>query len=206
LATATPFACNNLTPQGLINGDDNYFVLAASTTLVISDESDYTFGFASDDGARLRLIGGVFTSSTRLDTGNVANPAHRGDTLTYPNPTANSATLGVAHLKPGSYGIEFLMYEVAGATYAEVFAARGAKTSLDSTFQLLSPYLFAPRPTLSLTRISATQVKVTWSPSTACDRLLSSASLSGPWSDIPGAVSGQVLTIGPGQQYYRVAH
>jgi hypothetical protein len=206
LSTATPFACNNLTPQGLINHDDNYFVLAASMTLVISDEGDYTFGFASDDGARLRLIGGVFTNSTRLDTGNAANPAHRGDTLTYPNPTGNSSTLGVAHLKPGSYGVEFTMYEVTGATFAEVFAARGAKTALDSSFQLLSPYLFAPRPTLLLTRVSATQLQATWSPSIVCDRLQSAASLNGPWSDIPGAVSGQLLTISPAQRYYRVAH
>jgi hypothetical protein len=206
LATAVPFACNNLTPHGLINGDDDYFVLAARTTLTITDESDYTFGFASDDGAQLRLLGGVFTSSTRLDNGNVANPAHRGDTLTYPNPTGNSATLGVAHLKPGSYGLEFIMYEVTGAAFAEVFAARGAKTSLDSSFQLISPSLFAPHPTLSLTRVSATTVKVAWSPSIDCDRLQSASNLTGPWSDISGATNGQVLNIVGDAQYFRVAH
>lgn len=206
LATGVPFGCNNLTPQGLLNGDDNYFVLAARTTLLITDESDYTFGFASDDGARLRLVGGVFTSSTQIGGGNLATPAHRGDTLMYPDNTAQSTTLGVAHLKPGKYGVEFLMWEVGGGTFAEVFAARGARTSIDSSFQLLSPNLFAPHPTLTLGRLSSSQVSVSWAPGIACDRLQSAPALTGPWSDVAGATNGQVMVIGNSSRFFRVAH
>lgn len=75
--TAVPFAGN--TPA-----DDDNFILAATTTLHVDQEGDYTFGFASDDGASLRIIGAVFASSTRVDTGNPANHAHRGDTVIHP--------------------------------------------------------------------------------------------------------------------------
>jgi len=151
-AAFAPFASDDLTPQGLINGDDNYFVLAAESTIQVSVEDDYTFGFQSDDGARLRVRGAVFSSSTAIGGGNFANPAHRGDILSYPGNTGNSLTLGVAHLQPGSYDVEFLMWEVGGGAYGEVFAARGAKTALDGSFQLLSPTLFAARPTLARIR------------------------------------------------------
>lgn len=125
-----PFITNAISFAGNTPADDDHFVLAASTTLHITEEDDYTFGFASDDGASLRILGSVFSSSTRIDTANPANPAHRGDTLIHPGATANSTTLGVTHLKPGDYPVEFLYYEIGGGAHVEVFAARGARTSL----------------------------------------------------------------------------
>ncbi len=98
----TPFAVDNLTPDGMIDGDDNDFVLIGRLRWQIPEEDDYTLGFSGDDGSSLRVKGAVFTSSTRLSANNPANPAHRGDTLRYPGNTANSQTLGVLHLEPGS--------------------------------------------------------------------------------------------------------
>ncbi|MBI3869816.1 MAG: hypothetical protein HY299_14935 [Verrucomicrobia bacterium] len=128
-----PYASNNRTPQGLLNADDNYFVLAARTTVQIADEDDYTFGFNTDDGGQLRVLGAQFLSSTSLDQAgyvNPANPAHSGDTLRYPGNRPPGATLGVTHLKPGAYDVEFIDWELGGGSSSEVFGARGARNSL----------------------------------------------------------------------------
>ena len=201
-----PFAANNLTPQGLINGDDNYFVLAAHTTMQISVEDDYTFGFATDDGARLRIKGAVFSSSTRLNQNNPANPAHRGDTLSYPDNTGDSSTLGVAHLTPGSYEVEFISWELGGGAFTEVIAARGVKTSVDNSFALLSPLLFSgSRPPITITRVPATaNVQLNWSAS-SCYRLQSAVNILGPWSDVVNGTNGVVVTTGAGAQFFRLA-
>lgn len=200
-----PFAANNRTPQGLINGDDNYFALAARTVIHVAEEDDYTFGFSTDDGAQLRIVGAVFGSSTALAPNNPANPAHRGDTLSYPANTGDSITLGVAHLLPGSYEVEFIMWELGGGAFAEVLAARGAKTALDADFRLLSPGLFAAPVSLTLTRPSPTQIAISWPATTTCLRLQSALDITGPWTDVPGFVNGGTLIIGPGAQFFRAA-
>ena len=200
------FASNDKTPQGLIDGDDDYFVLAAQAVIQIAVEDDYTFGFSSDDGAQLRLKGAVFTNSTRLDLNNPANPAHRGDTLSYPGNTANSQTLGVTHLTPGSYEVEFISWELGGGAFTEVIAARGAKTSVDSSFALLSPLLFSSsRPPITISRVPASvNVQLNWSAS-ACYRLQSAAIVTGPWSDVVNGTNGVVVTTGAGAQFFRLA-
>lgn len=112
---------------------------------------DYTLGFRSDDGARLRLYrtdGGLppqFSSSTRLNTGNPANPAHSGNTLSFAAITGNSDTLGVVALGAGVYGVEFFYWERAGGANAEVFTAAGAKTAVDGDFRLLGEGISGPR-------------------------------------------------------------
>ncbi len=132
-----PFAWDNQTATGVVNKDDDSFFINARCTIVITAEDDYTFGFSSDDGARLIIDGAVFTSSTRLNPENPANPAHTGNKLSYTAGTSHSDTLGVCHLAPGSYTLDFLCWEGGGGAYAEVFAARGAKTAMDSTFRLV---------------------------------------------------------------------
>ncbi len=132
-----PFASDNLTPQGLASGDDNDFVTVARTFIQIPAADDYTFGFSSSEGARLRVFGASFTSSVRLNPSNPANPAHSGDTLSYPGLTGNADTLGVSFLQPGVYAVEFVTWERDGGAYCEVFAARGAHTVVDSAFRLI---------------------------------------------------------------------
>lgn len=126
-----PFGSDNLTPTGLLGRNDDYFVLTARTTLYIPAEDDYTFGFRTDDGAQLRILGAVFKDSVSLSDVNVANPAHRGDTLSFPANTADSLTLGVTHLKPGRYEAEFITWELGGGSFAEVFATRGARRDIN---------------------------------------------------------------------------
>ncbi|MEY2410601.1 MAG: hypothetical protein QOF48_3271 [Verrucomicrobiota bacterium] len=198
ISTAVPFAGN--TPA-----DDDNFILAANATIYIDQEGDYTFGFASDDGASLRIVGAVFASSTRVDTGNPANPAHRGDTLIHPGATANSTTLGVTHLKPGAYPVEFLYFEIAGGAHAEVLAARGVKTSLDSSLALLSPLLFTTnRPSVFITGVPASaNFRLNWGAS-SCFRLQSTTNILGPWTDVPNGTNGVVVTSAPGAKFFRL--
>ena len=117
--------------------DDNNFMLIAKCAVRIPVEADYTFGFRGDDGSRLRVIGAQFISSTRLQVTNPANPAHFGDGLYFTNGTGDSQTLGVVHLRPGDYNLEFVWWEGSGGSSVEVFAAQGIKTSIDGSFQLI---------------------------------------------------------------------
>lgn len=118
-------------------GADDNFLLFARCTIKIPTAGNYTFGFRSDDGARLRIVGKAFTSSTRIATGNNADPANIGDTLIHPNSSGDSNTLGVVNLAAGEYDLEFSYWEGSGGCAVEVFAAPGSKTSFDSTFQLI---------------------------------------------------------------------
>ncbi|MBS0660779.1 MAG: hypothetical protein JSR82_21380 [Verrucomicrobia bacterium] len=146
---------NDETPQGQADGNDDQFYLNARCYVTVTAEDDYTFGFASDDGARLRLFstnGGpdpAFASSTPLNPF-YPTPVHFGNVLIHDGPTGYSDTLGVVHLLPGTYLLEFDYVENTGFSHAEVFAARGAKTALDGTFRLLgdraAPLALRPPP------------------------------------------------------------
>lgn len=199
-----PWAANNLTPQGRIDGDDNNLVLVARTTLNIAEESDYTLGFNTDDGARLRIFGAVFSSSTYLGNPafpNAAVPAHLDGLLSYPGYTSSSTTLGVTHLKPGKYELEFLTWENGGGSFAEVFAAKGAFSQVTPDFRLLSPGLFLPAPTLSISRVSPSEVVVSWVPETGI--LQHSETPEGPWLNHP-AKTGQVIPVSGTLKFFRV--
>lgn len=130
------------TPDGQAGGNDSEFHLKARCHVTVAVEDDYTLGFASDDGGRLRIFstdGGPhpkFTSSTALNPTH-PTPVHDGNVLTHDGQTPFSDTLGVVHLLPGTYQLEFDYVQNAGASHAEVFAARGAKTALDASFRLI---------------------------------------------------------------------
>jgi hypothetical protein len=117
--------------------DDDNFLMVAKCAVRIAVEDDYTFGFRGDEGARLRVVGKQFISSTRLNPANPADPAHSGDSLYYVAGTTDSNTLGVVHLQPGNYNLELVWWEGSGGSSVEVYAARGAKTAVDATFQLV---------------------------------------------------------------------
>jgi len=118
-------------------GADDNILLFARCSIKITSAGSYTFGFRSDDGARLRIVGRSFISSTRTAGGNNADPAHIGDTLIHPNSTGDSNTLGVVNLPVGEYDLEFSYWEGGGGCAVEVFAAPGSKTVIDTTFQLI---------------------------------------------------------------------
>jgi predicted outer membrane repeat protein len=205
LCCAGPFSSSAIPFASNLPGDTDHFILAARTSLHIATENDYTFGFASDDGAQLRIVGTVFSNSNPISVGNPANPAHRGDTLAWPGVTGNSTTLGVAHLLPGTYEIEYLSYEATGGAFSQVFAASGVHNSLDGSFRLLSPNLFLPAPFMSIARTSPTQVSISWNNTNACQRLQSAPVISGPWSDVPGFINGGALNITATASFFRVA-
>jgi Concanavalin A-like lectin/glucanases superfamily/CotH kinase protein/Chitobiase/beta-hexosaminidase C-terminal domain/Lamin Tail Domain/PA14 domain len=118
-------------------GADDNVLLFARCTVKVPTTGSYTFGFRGDDGSRLRVVGKNFSSSTRLNTGNSADPAHIGDTLYYPNGGGDSHTIGVVSLTAGEVDLEYTYWEGGGGCALEVFAAPGSKSALDATFQLL---------------------------------------------------------------------
>lgn len=106
--------------------DNDDFALLATGTIRITAESDYTFGFSGDDGGFLRIIGATFTSRT-------GGTAAAGDTLQFDGPTGDSNTLGVTHLTPGDYPIQYLFFERAGGAFTELYAGPGVITDRAST-------------------------------------------------------------------------
>ena len=119
--------------------DDNNLLIVARCGIRIPTTGDYTFGFRSDDGARLRILGKQFKSSTRIVTANPADPAHNGDGFEYVAGAGDSNTLGVVNLPAGDYSLEFTYWEGGGGSAVEVYAAAGNKTSVvtDGTFNLI---------------------------------------------------------------------
>ena len=120
-----------------VGGNDDNFSMLAKGTIRIVVEDDYTFGFRGDEGSRLRIQGANFTSGTAIGPGNLAVPVAQGDAIYFTTNTTDSATLGVTHLTPGDYNIEYVFWEQNNTASCEVFAARGARTSVDATFQLV---------------------------------------------------------------------
>ncbi len=121
----------------VVGTDDNNLLMIAKCAVRIPVEDDYTFGFRGDDGSRLRVLGRQFLSSTRLATGNNINPAHHGDGIYFIQGTGDSNTIGVVHLTPGDYNLELTYWEGGGGSSVEVFATRGAKSTVDSSFVLV---------------------------------------------------------------------
>jgi hypothetical protein len=111
--------------------DDDDFALRATAVVEIPATGDYTFGVTSDDGFRLRIAGGTFSSFTGGGT------AIYGDIMEHAAPRGPADSLGVIHLERGAYSIELVSYERGGGAMVELYAAAGAKTAFDSTFRLV---------------------------------------------------------------------
>ena len=164
----------------------------ARTFVRITGEDYYTFGFSSAGGARLRVFGATFFSSTKLNPANPAASAHDGDTLSFPGVTQDSATLGVCYLKLGVYAVEFLTWERDGPAHAEVFAARGMKAVFDTDSRLLGDP-GAPDGSLMLPRPETfTQGDGGYLPSgtLAGDKPWTYQASTGTWSVEPSASNG----------------
>ncbi|HEV8543537.1 MAG TPA: hypothetical protein VGR78_14165, partial [Verrucomicrobiae bacterium] len=117
---------NNIPYPDAVTGDaawtgDN-FIGVHIGHLVVPEEADYTFGFHSDDGAAVRIIGGQAISASGSGFVDPVDP----QTVLEPAPTGDSNTRGVYHLKKGVYRIEFIWYENGGGDNAELYATKGA--------------------------------------------------------------------------------
>ncbi len=104
---------------GNTSGDNNDFVMRATTTFFIRPEQAgiWTFGFNSDDGGRLRIDG----NNVIVDDANHA-PADR---------------LGTVTLAAGLHTLEYVYWERGGGAIAELFASPGLKAAWDASFSLV---------------------------------------------------------------------
>lgn len=113
----------------------NNFAMLAKGKILIEEEGDYTFAFRSDDGAMLRIHGATFfDSNTPAHNWSNLNggKAHIGNLAMFSAPTGDTNTKAVAHLTPGTYDIEYLMFENGGGGHTELVAARGNRITEDS--------------------------------------------------------------------------
>ena len=118
-------------PGDVAGTDDNDFLLIATGRIRITTEDDYTFGFSGDDGSSLRIAGANFTAKN-------GGGAAAGDTLQFDTPTGDSNTLGVTHLTPGDYDLQYEFFERDGGAFTELYAAQGVHTDrLDGSFRLI---------------------------------------------------------------------
>jgi hypothetical protein len=106
--------------------DDEDFAMSATAQLVIPESDIYYFGFNSDDGGFLRIVGasGWTIASTAVggfvsDVNGIANPG--GDTLWADALTGSTMTVGQISLAAGTYTIEGMFFERGGGAYWEIF-------------------------------------------------------------------------------------
>lgn len=109
-------------------GGDNFQSVVKGTIAVPAGQGgDYTFYVRSDDGFGMRILsqksGGPLTQHKfhSARTGNVDEDG----SLVFLAPTGDSNTQGVINLAPGTYDVEFLMYENGGGAFFEVSTAKG---------------------------------------------------------------------------------
>jgi hypothetical protein len=118
--------------DGGLGFDDNDFVYNAKTTIVVDTAGDYTFAFDSDDGAELTITGATFTASFGPAVAN-------GASLTADILTGSSLSGGWVNLQPGTYNLEYTMFERGGGSFAELMVAPGRQPGFSpDTFSLLS--------------------------------------------------------------------
>ncbi|MFP4057277.1 MAG: PA14 domain-containing protein [Candidatus Brocadiia bacterium] len=103
----------------------------ANALVAIEEAGVYTFGFRSDDGARLRIGGAEFTKQW-------GNGFAVMDTVAFPGTTGDSNTGASTYLTKGVHPLEFIYFERGGGAYVELFAAKGEYSGFDSqAFHLL---------------------------------------------------------------------
>ncbi|HOU87883.1 MAG TPA: lectin-like protein [Verrucomicrobiota bacterium] len=110
-----------LTFPGDRDGDDNDFVISATTKIRITEAGLYTFGVHSDDGFALRIRGKNWVSVS----GNGQFAPGGTDTITYQFGTGDSNTRGVIDLEVGEYDLDFVFFEDGGGAFVELYAAKG---------------------------------------------------------------------------------
>jgi hypothetical protein len=118
--------------------DENNFALFARGVVRITEAGVYTFGFHGDDGSQLRIPGHTFSMGINQPGGVGDTAANHGesdfvadgDVITFPRPTGSGTVLGQVFLPVGNHPIEFSFFENGGGAHSELFAAKGAHTTI----------------------------------------------------------------------------
>jgi hypothetical protein len=110
--------------------DDNNFDTVVKGTIVVPAGQGglYTFQVRSDDGFALRVLSQASPTHPVVQQPFTNARGGRFDedgALTFTTPTGDSNTLGLINLAPGTYDVEFIMYEAAGGAFGEVSTAKG---------------------------------------------------------------------------------
>ncbi len=100
--------------------DDNNFAVKAYATIVVPAAGDYTFGINHDDQAQLVV-----------DRGD--QPGHVYTTAGQTGEHFTTVNFPAA----GTYNVYLSFAEIGGGAHLELYSAAGAKTSFDSSFQLV---------------------------------------------------------------------
>ncbi|MBE3123234.1 MAG: lamin tail domain-containing protein, partial [Planctomycetes bacterium] len=124
----------NIPFGGDTSADDNNFAIQATAYVKIATGGTYTFAVNSDDGFRLTINGGTFSSCS----GGAATI--NGGTLQRDGTTIGPS-YGVITLAAGEYRVQLTYFECGGGAHAELYAAPGTKTAYDSTFKLVGDTL-----------------------------------------------------------------
>jgi PA14 domain len=106
--TGDEFADDDPFP-GLMETDQDRFILQASGFVQVTEEDDYTFGLRLDDGARLRIDGVELINQPNFGT-----------------------VLANIHLAPGLHALDLVMGDDDGRGTIELFAARGIYSTFDA--------------------------------------------------------------------------
>jgi hypothetical protein len=108
-------------------GGENGIALQAKGTILIEEAGEYTFGIDGDDGTRLTIGGATFTK--QAGGGNAT-----GNVLEFPGDTGDAFTLGSTFLTAGEHQVELIWNENGGGAFVELFAAKGIKAAVDTSF------------------------------------------------------------------------
>jgi hypothetical protein len=100
--------------------DDNHVVTSAHGTIVITEESDYTFNLRGDDGFMFRIeaANGLHPTFVAASGAGFVDEAAQ-NILYFPTGTGDANTRGVVHLKPGIYNLEYVTWEGAGGFFSQ---------------------------------------------------------------------------------------
>ena len=106
--------------------DDNHVISSAHGTIVITEESDYTFNLRGDDGFmfRIKAASGQAPQFIAVGGGGQVDETAR-NILFFPVGTGDADTRGVVHLAIGVYKLEYATWEGSGGFWYQVSAAKG---------------------------------------------------------------------------------
>lgn len=192
-----------IAPAGpwLANGPDSRWIAPQANQNQSADpngvnaQGDYTFqttfSLAGYDLSKVRVVGSVAVDNTLTDI--LVNGVSTG--VTSPGFTAYTPFTITTGLVAGNNTLDFLM-----ANAGDAPSPVGLRVNLKALLDI------APaEPTVTLAvGITGNTVSISWSPASAGQTLQWAPSVTGPWTDIPGAANPYTATASEPQRYYRI--